>query len=103
MYHNGWVSLNNTPYLFSAPDTDMFPLSSSATPLLAPFFSHVALPPSRGGPVLYGETQDPVLLLRSAIEVNTAFPDLQPAFNPVSLFIVTWLQVPPFQPMDGVS
>ncbi len=50
---------------------------------------------SRGGSVLYIETQDSQLILRSACEVNTAFPDLQYAFTPVYLFIATWLQVSP--------
>ena len=69
-------------------------------PLLAPFFGNVT--PSRGGLVLYGETQDPQLISRYAGEVNTAFPNYQPAFTPLSLFIATWLQVAPFD-MDGVS
>ncbi len=50
---------------------------------------------SRGGSVLYLETQDSQLILRSAREVNTAFPNLHSPFTPVNLFIVTWLQVSP--------
>ncbi len=36
-----------------------------------------------------------MLLTRAANEVSTAFPG-QPTFTPMSLFIATWLQVPPF-------
>ncbi len=71
----------------------------STPPLLAPLLADVD--PSRGGLVLYGETQDPQLIFRSAREVTAAFPD-QPAFSPVSLFIATWLQVTSFD-IDEVS
>ena len=50
---------------------------------------------SRGGSVLYLETQDSQLISRSASEVNTAFPNLHSTFTPVNLFIATWLQIPP--------
>ncbi len=71
----------------------------SIPPILAPFLSDANT--SDAGLVLYRETQDPVLISRYADEVNTAFPN-QTAFTPVYLFIVTWLQVAPFD-MDGVS
>ena len=57
------------------------------------FFTVAGL--SRGGSVLYLETQDSQLISRSTREVNTAFPNLQSAFTPVNLFIATWLQVSP--------
>ncbi len=69
-------------------------------PILAPFLSDTNT--SDAGLVLYGETQDPILISRYASEVSTAFPDLQLDFNPVYLFIATWLQVTPFD-MDEVS
>ncbi len=68
----------------------MFPILSP--PLLAPFWGDVV--PSRGGSILYRETQDPLLISRYACEVSTAFPD-HPAFTPVSLFIATWFEVLP--------
>ncbi len=71
---DGFVSLNTS---FQPPYLDIFWANTD---------------PSRGGQVLYRETQDPLLILRSASEVITAFPD-QSAFTPVSLFIATWLQV----------
>ena len=79
----------------------LFPLSSSEPPVLAPFWSDVD--PSRGGSVLYRETIDPVLLSRSAWEVSIAFPDLQSAFTPVSLFIATWFEVLPYRGANEVS
>lgn len=57
--------------------------------------------PSRGGLVFYRETQDDLLFTRATNEVRTAFPN-HPTFTPVSLFIATWLQVPPVSG-DGVS
>ena len=54
------------------------------------FFAKIDL--SRGGSVFYEETQDTMLISRSTREVRNAFPN-QPAFNPESLFIVTWFQV----------
>ncbi len=71
----------------------VLPLVSSNPPVLAPFWSDSD--PSAGGLVLYAETQDSMLLTRAANEVSTAFPG-QPTFTPMSLFIATWLQVPPF-------
>ncbi len=47
---------------------------------------------SRGGSVLYLDTQDLQLILRSAREVRNAFPD-QSAFTPEYMFIATWLRV----------
>ncbi len=85
---------------FTAYIPELFPLSLS-NPLLAPFWADID--PTRGGSVLYRETQDLVLLSRYASEVRTAFPSLQPAFTPVSLFIVTWLQVLPYRGANEVS
>ncbi len=87
---NGHVSLNQKNSLFSILSFPFF--GSSHPPVLAPFL--VDIDPSRGGLVLYRETQDHQLISRYASEVNNAFPDLQPAFNPVSLFIATWFHVP---------
>ena len=69
-------------------------------PLLAPFLSNANT--SDAGLVLYRETQDPELISRYDEEVRNAFPNQQLAFNSVSLFIATWLQVTPFD-MDEVS
>ncbi len=71
---NGRTTLQSPPTTFNSID---------------PFFTSITL--SKGGSVLYGETQDSQLLERSASEVNNAFPGL--SFTPVSLFIVTWFQV----------
>ncbi|XP_064386804.1 uncharacterized protein LOC135335283 isoform X4 [Halichondria panicea] len=87
---NGYVSLSAAFTIFSPR---VLPLVSSNPPVLAPFWSDSD--PSAGGLVLYAETQDSMLLTRAANEVSTAFPG-QPTFTPMSLFIATWLQVPPF-------
>ncbi len=63
--------------------------SSARSTYIDPFSTSIDL--SRGGSVLYGETQDPQLLERSAGEVNNAFPGL--SFTPMSLFISMWFQV----------
>ncbi len=68
------------------------PTLSLVSGRIVPFGSDIEL--SLGGQVLYLETKDPVLILRSAGEVNNAFPDLPSPFTPKYLFIVTWLQVP---------
>ncbi len=94
---NGHVSLNRS-FTNTAVGGEFFPLpiplfGEHFPPLLAPLYGDVD--PSRGGLVLYRETQDPQLISRYANEVSTstAFPN-QPTFNPESLFIATWFHVP---------
>ncbi len=72
--------------------TTLLELSSQSFAFIDPFYTR-SIDLSRGGLVLYGETQDPQLLKRSAGEVNNAFPGLQPPFTPVSLFISMWFQI----------
>ncbi|XP_064386806.1 mucin-4-like [Halichondria panicea] len=87
---NGDVSLSAA---FTSFSPRVLPLASFNPPILAPFWSDSDA--GDGGLVLYAETQDSMLLTQAANEVMTAFPN-QPTFTPMSLFIATWLQVPPF-------
>ncbi len=84
---------------FTSFSPRVLPLASFNPPILAPFWSDSDA--GDGGLVLYAETQDSMLLTQAANEVMTAFPN-QPTFTPMSLFIATWLQVPPFNG-PGVS
>ena len=85
----------------SQVDTNGVSLSVSNGHILSLFFGTVNL--SRGGSILYLDTQDSQFISRFTREVRNAFPDLQSAFTPVYLFIATWLQIHPFPALGLVD
>ena len=91
MSSNGILSFD---YQFPDFNSQIFPLSDSITPIIAPFWTDINI--INGGSIYYRQTSEAGLLQKAENLTRSGFPQTAQDFSPVHLFIATWDRVAPF-------